>query len=171
MLYVWSILLILLNAVWLILVFFALPGNWLIIITTALFAWWQADKGVFSKYTLILIVALAIVGELMEFFGSFAGARRTGASHLASIAALIGAVAGALVGTVVIPIPFLGTLIGACAGAGTAAWSVELMKGTHPKRSIRTGVGAGVGELIGIVSKFGIGCLIWLIIAIAAFWP
>jgi len=34
MLYLWSVLLILLNALWLVLVVFGLPGNWLIVIST-----------------------------------------------------------------------------------------------------------------------------------------
>lgn len=48
MVYVWSILLILLNAVWLALVVFGLPGNWLIVISTYLFAWWRRGDGVCS---------------------------------------------------------------------------------------------------------------------------
>ncbi len=171
MLYVWSILLVLLNSVWLVLVFFALPGNWLIVISTCLFAWWRADDGVFSVYTLVLITALAVLGEVAEFFGSFAGAKRTGASILGSIGAILGAVTGAVFGTFIIPIPLLGTVIGACAGAGIATWSVELLKGRHHIHSVRSGFGAGFGELIGIVSKFAVGCLIWLIVAVAAFWP
>jgi hypothetical protein len=41
MIYFLSLLLVLLNAVWLVLVFFALPGNWLIVISTCVFAWWR----------------------------------------------------------------------------------------------------------------------------------
>jgi hypothetical protein len=63
MLYVWSTILILLNAVWLAMVVFGLPGNWLIVITTYLFAWWRWEDKVFSIYTLIAIAGLG------EFFG------------------------------------------------------------------------------------------------------
>jgi len=48
MLYFWLTLLVILNAFWLALVPFALPGNWLIVITTSLFAWWQRENNVFS---------------------------------------------------------------------------------------------------------------------------
>ena len=30
---------------------------------------------------------------------------------------------------------------------------------------------AGLGEFLGITTKFAIGILIWLIVAVAAFWP
>jgi len=65
--YLLLILLILLNVVWLVLVIFGLPGNWLIVISTCLFAWWRWEDGVFSIYTLIAIVTLAVLGELFEF--------------------------------------------------------------------------------------------------------
>ncbi len=171
MVYFWSLLLIVVNLFWLMLVFFALPGNWLIVISTCVFAWWRSEDGVFSVYTLVLITVLAVVGEVLEFLGSFAGAKKTGASLLGSIGAVFGAVAGAIVGTFVIPIPLLGTILGACLGAGLATWSVELLKGRQGKHSVRSGVGAGIGELIGIVSKFAIGCIIWFVVAIAVFWP
>jgi len=45
-----------LNAAWLLVVVFGLPGNWLIVISTCLFAWWRWDEGVFSIYTLIAIL-------------------------------------------------------------------------------------------------------------------
>jgi len=30
---------------------------------------------------------------------------------------------------------------------------------------------AGLGEFLGITTKFALGILIWLIVAVAAFWP
>ena len=171
MLYFWLVLLILLNACWLGLVVFALPGNWLIVISTCLFAWWRWDDRVFSIYTLIFITALAILGELIEFFAGAGGAKRAGASWRGSIGALIGAITGALIGTFVIPVPFLGTLLGSCIGAGVGAWGLELTAGRDKKKSVRFGIGAGIGQFFGVTGKFAIGCLIWLIVAVAAFWP
>jgi uncharacterized protein YqgC (DUF456 family) len=158
-----------LNACWLLLVVFGLPGNWLIVISTCLFAWWRWDDGVFSIYTLVFIVALAILGELIEFLGGMGGARRGGASWRGSVGALIGAVTGAVIGTFFVP--FFGTLIGACIGAGIGAWGLELTAGKQMKESVRSGVGAGVGEFLGITVKFAVGIVIWFIVAVAAFWP
>jgi uncharacterized protein YqgC (DUF456 family) len=170
MLYLWSITLILLNAVWLVLVFFGLPGNWLIVISTCLFAWWQWDHGLFSIYTLLAITVLAVLGELVEFLAGAGGAKRAGAGWRGSIGAIAGAVTGAIVGTFMLPIPVLGTLLGACVGAGLGAWGLELAGGREMQDSVRSGIGAGVGEFLGITSKFILGVLIWLIVAVAAFW-
>jgi uncharacterized protein YqgC (DUF456 family) len=171
MLYLLLTLLILLNAVWLVLVIFGLPGNWLIVISTCLFAWWRWEDGVFSIYVLIAMVALAVLGELFEFLGGMHGAKRAGASWRGSIAAIAGAVAGAVIGTFLIPVLFLGTVLGACIGAGLATWSLELSRGRKMDESVRCAVGAGLGELLGITAKVTVGIIIWLMVAVAAFWP
>ena len=165
------ILLILLNIIWLVLVFFGLPGNWLIVISTCLFAWWRWEYDLFSIYTLVSIVALAVLGELFEFLGGMHGAKRAGASWRGSIAAIAGAVVGAIIGTFMIPILFLGTVLGACIGAGLSAWAVELSRGRKMEESVRCGLGAGLGELLGITAKVTIGIIICLIVTVAAFWP
>lgn len=171
MLYVWSILLVLINTGWLGLVLFGLPGNWLIVISACLFTWWRWDDRVFSIYTLIVIAVLAVVGELFEFFGGMRGARKSGASWLGSVAALAGALTGAVLGTFLIPILFLGTLLGACIGAGLGACVLEFARGKELRESARHAVGAGLGEFLGITAKFAIGIIIWLIVAVAVFWP
>jgi uncharacterized protein YqgC (DUF456 family) len=169
MLYFWLTLLVILNAFWLALVPFALPGNWLIVITTSLFAWWQRENNVFSIYTLIAIAVLALLGELVEFFAGTAGAKKAGAGWLAAVAAVFGAIAGAVAGTFVLPL--FGTIIGACLGAGLAAYVVELALGKSPDASIRSGLGASAGHFFGSIAKIAVGVVIWLIVAVAAFWP
>jgi len=165
------ILLIVLNAVWLLLVLFGLPGNWLIVLSTCLFAWWRWEDGVFSIHTLIAIGGLAFLGELFEFFGGMRGAKRAGASRYGTIAALAGAITGALVGTFIIPVLFLGTVLGACIGAGLGVWTIEVSRGRKMEESIRCGLGAGLGELLGITAKVAAGIIIWITVAVAAFWP
>jgi uncharacterized protein len=171
MLYAGLSILVLLNLLWLTLVLFGLPGNWLMVLSTSLFAWWTWDRGVFSGWILMAIAALAALGELIEFLGGLMGARRAGASWRASLAGILGALIGALGGTTMLPVPVVGTIVGACVGVGLAVWLVETSRGAHPDLSFRRAVGAGMGELIGIVSKFAVGVVIWLTISIAAFWP
>lgn len=171
MLYVLLFILILLNAAWLVLVVFGLPGNWLIVFSTAFVAWWQWDAQVFSIWTLVAIVLLALLGEVVEFFAGMAGAKRAGASWRGSVAAVFGALIGAVAGTFIIAIPFVGTLVGACGGAGLGVWAVENSRGARSEHALRRGLHAGLGAFIGIVSKLAAGVAIWLIVAVAAFWP
>lgn len=171
MLYAWLSILIALNAAWLLLVLFGLPGNWLMVLTTCLFAWWKWDQQVFSGWTLIAITSLALLGELIEFLAGMMGARRAGASWRGSMAAVFGAILGAIVGTFTIPVPLLGTVLGASLGAGLAVWAMETSRGASSEHSFRRGIGAGIGQLIGTTSKLMMGLAIWLVIAVAAFWP
>ncbi|MBN1816052.1 MAG: DUF456 domain-containing protein [Sedimentisphaerales bacterium] len=169
MVYVLLVILVLLNLCWLALTLLALPGNWLIVATTILFAWWRPEA-LFSKYTLIGIALLAAAGEIIEFFAGMGGARRAGASWKSALGAIGGTIAGGIFGTFLIPIPVIGTLLGACLGAGLISGFLERSAG-RGHQAVRTGMGAGMGVLIGTSAKFSIGFLIWLIIAIAAFWP
>lgn len=169
--YLWSVLLVLLNALWLVLVVFGLPGNWLIVISACLFAWWRAEDGVFSLYTLFFITALAVLGEVVEFFSGLAGAQKAGSGWRGSLGALVGALTGAILGTFLIPIPLFGTLIGSCVGAGIGAWVLELLSGRRMKELARLAAGAGLGRFLGTTTKIALGILIWLIVAVAAFWP
>jgi uncharacterized protein YqgC (DUF456 family) len=171
MIYMWIFILLMLNACWLLGVLFALPGNWLMIITTALFAWWRWDDGIFGVTILVAIAVLALIGEVIDFFAGAGGARRAGAGWWGALAAVGGAIFGALFGTFIIPVPVAGTLLGACMGAGLATWAVERLTGKTQDKSVKSGLGAGVGVFVGMTTKFLIGCVIWLIIAIAAFWP
>lgn len=171
MMYVWLLLLVIVNGLWLGTVLLGLPGNWLIVMTTSVFAWWKWDQGVFSAWTLIAIALLALIGEVIEFFAGMVGARKSGASWTASLVGVVGAIVGGLVGTVVFPVPLLGTILGTCLGAGLSVWSIEISRGEMPHISRERALGAGKGKLLGILGKFVIGVLIWMLVAVAAFWP
>lgn len=171
MIYVYLVFLVLINTIWLGLVFFYLPGNWLMVLTTAGFAWWHWDRGIFSPWTLAAIAALALAGEIMEFLAGFGGAKKAGAGLLGSLAAIFGALTGAMFGTVLIPIPLAGTLLGGCLGAGLMTWAVERFISRRPRQSLRSGIGAGTGVMVGVLFKAAMGILIWLIVTTAIFWP
>jgi len=159
------------NLAWLLLVLVMLPGNWLMVVTTGLVAWWQWDRGMFGVPVLVAIVALAAAGEVVELLSGMAGSKRAGGSRWGSVGALLGAIVGALVGTAAIPIPVLGSLIGLGAGAGLGAWGLELLGGKKMDAAAKVGAGAGVGQLVGTTGKFLLGVLIWILVAVAAYWP
>ncbi len=177
MVYLWATLLLLVNAVWWFLNLLVMPGNLLMAVSTGVVAWltWDKSKGwneqMFSIYTLIAVFVLAIFGEVLEFFAGAAGAKTAGGSVWGKFGAILGAVVGAVVCTFLIPIPILGSLIGACGGAFLGAYLLELAGGKKSKPALKSGAGAGVGRLTGTLIKLILGVIIWLIIAVAAFWP
>jgi len=171
MLYLWAVLLTVVNFVWLLLVLVLMPGTWLMVVTTCLVAWWQWEKGMFSIPTLVVIVVLAAAGEVVEFFSGQMGSKKAGGTRWGCAGALLGAFVGTLVGTVVIPVPIVGSLVGLGGGACLGAWGLEMLGGRPVKEAAKVGAGAGVGQLLGTVSKFGIGLAIWIVVTVAAFWP
>ena len=169
--------LVLLNTVWLLLVIVGLPGNWLMVGGTLLVAWWRWDTvgaaggPMFGIPVLVSICALAVVGEILEFFAGVVGSKTAGGSRRGAAGALLGALGGAVVGTFAIPVPVLGSLLGTCAGAALGAWGFELHAGRAMRASLKSGVGAGIGRLTGTVLKAIVGVMIWIVVAVAAFWP
>ncbi len=171
MIYLWASLLCVVNAACVSVTLLMLPGNWMMLATTMLVAWWLRGAGMFSPWTLVAIVVLALVAELVEFFSSAVGVSKAGGTRWGGTGSLLGAVVGAICGTLLIPIPLLGSLIGVCVGAGGGALVGELATGRSGSDSAKSAVGAGAGRLVGTAVKFIIGVVIWSIIAIAAFWP
>ena len=171
MITLWASILVVTNLVWLALTLIMLPGNWIMVTMTLLLAWWQWDERMFSPWTLVVIVGLAVMGEVVEFLSSALGVKRMGGTKWSSLSSLLGAIVGAIAGTFLIPIPVLGSLIGACAGACAAAGGVEAAQGRDARSAAKSGLAAGAGRLLGTGMKFAIGVVIWLVVAVAAFWP
>ena len=164
-------LLLLVNAVGVVLAALPLPGTWLILLATAVVAWWRQESEAISILTLVALLILAILGEILEFIASAAGAAGAGASRRGVVIAIVGALAGALVGTVAIPIPVLGTLFGAAIGAGLGSMSGDFWAG-HPWRvALRGGGGAAVGRFAGSLAKLATAVIMWLIVVVAVLWP
>jgi uncharacterized protein len=168
--YVWPILLVLVNAAWLVSIIAGLPGTWLMIGSAILLQWLRPVE-CFSIGTLVVVAVLAGLGELFELATGVVGAKAAGSTRHGAVGGLLGGLVGALVGTFVIPIPLIGTLIGACLGAAGGTILLEARAGMPTHASVRAGVGAGVGRLLGTVIKLAFGVVIWVILAIAAFWP
>ena len=167
--YVQAVILMLFNALCLFLVLIQLPGLWLMCIATGLLAW-QCWPDMFGVTTLIVILAMTIVGEIVETIFGMVGARYTGGSRGAGWGALVGGILGGIFGVFWIPIPLAGALLGACAGAFGGAMSIELSIGRTLTIATRSGFGAAVGRLLGTAAKFALGLAMWVIITVDAFW-
>jgi uncharacterized protein len=134
-------------------------GNWVILGATVL-AWLFTGFGHFSLWGLLLMLALAVLGEVAEALASAFGAKRFGGGKGTGIAAVVGCLLGAVAGTGVFPV--FGTMAGACLGSFTGAALYEHLH--HDKEyghAAWTGMGAAIGQLSGLVAKllFGIAML------------
>ncbi|MGM0568069.1 MAG: DUF456 family protein [Elusimicrobiota bacterium] len=114
---------------------------------------------VISLTWIIIFLAAAAAGEIIEFAGGMIGARRAGGSSGAVKGALFGGMAGAVVFSSLIGIPgfFVGVLTGTFAGA----FIVEYVSG----RDFYSSSKAGAGALAARVISSGIKVLVILFIS------
>ena len=162
-----AILLAVVNLVLLASILLGLPGTWLMVLACTIVA--LCRHGMFSTSTLLVLAALALMGELAELLAGLFGTSRGGGGWRASLAAVGGGVVGAIAGTFVLPL--IGSLIGACVGAGVAAAFAHHLRDRQPEDALRVGVWASLGRLLGTVVKFAAGVVIYLVATIASFWP
>ena len=148
-----------------------LPGNWLMVAATALYAYLAPATGSaqISLLTAAAMAASATVGEIVELAASAWGTKKAGGSRRAALFSLFGSIAGALLGAAFgLPIPLLGpplaALLGGALGALAGAVFAEHSLGEHPRQSLRVGVAALLGRLLGT----GVKSFVATILAVTA---
>ena len=103
----------------LVLVVIGLPGTWIMIGLAVAVELLDrhyldaADPETYGWWAIGACAALALVGEVLEAGAGAAGTRAGGGSRRGMVGAMIGGIVGAIVFTPLIPIPIVGTLIGA----------------------------------------------------------
>lgn len=167
-------LLVLANSVCWFATLFTLPGNWIMLLLTALFAWFYPDEGGRGVgWTAVGVIAgLAVLGEVLELAAGAAGAAKKGGSRRGMVLAVGGAVVGSILGAIAgVPIPIVGPIVaavgGGALGAFVGAYLGEMWKGKTSGESISIGTAALIGRLLGTTSKLIVGAIIVVVSAIA----
>jgi uncharacterized protein len=168
MIYVYAVVLTLVNLLCWVGILFGLPGTWLMVLFPVLLKWWQPDQFMVSWTVLGVAVGLAVLGEVLEFVLGAAGSRRTGGATRGAVLALVGSMVGGIMG-IGLPVPLVGPLLGACLGAFVGAIVGNLWAGRTLFQSLTAGRGAAIGQFWGTVLKLAIGAIIAIMLAIAAF--
>lgn len=169
MVYVYAVVLTLLNLAFWFGIMLNLPGTWLMILFPAILEWWKPGQFMFSWTVLFVAAGFAVLGEILEFVLGAAGSRQAGGSKRAAALAIAGSFVGGVMGTA-LPVPIVGTLIGACLGAFVGSLGGDLWAGRTLFQSFASGQGAAVGRFWGTVAKLAVGAVILVILTIAAFF-
>jgi hypothetical protein len=170
--YLWALLLIAACGLAWLTTLVALPGNWLIVALAAIFTSLvaqNAPRGI-TWTTVAVLAALAVVGEILEFAVSAAGAAKHGASKRSVALSLVGAAIGSIAGIAIgLPIPLVGSfimaIVGGAAGAFFGAYLGEAWKGRPHDARIAAGRGAFSGRIWGSVGKLAVGAIMLVIVA------
>ncbi|MDB5355618.1 MAG: hypothetical protein JWN24_2071 [Phycisphaerales bacterium] len=150
------------------------PGLWLMALGTIIYGLVTHWKYVGWK-SVVAVLVIAGLAELAEFVVAGAHAKRAGASRRGLIGAIVGGIVGAIFFTALIPVPVLGTIFGVCLGTFLGAILGEVIGGTQVGSSLRVGVGAAKGRLLGILTKLLFGCILlgtalWTALPPIHFW-
>lgn len=149
-----------------------LPGNWLVVTLAALYAYFMPDERRLdiSLATVVGLVALAALGEVIEFLAGALGASKAGGSKRGAALALVGSLLGGIIG-VFVPIPVVGQILGpiVCASIGALVGAVlgEQWKGRDFDTSMNIGHAAFWGRLLGTLGKILVGCLMLVLILVS----
>lgn len=143
---------------------FGLPGNFVILGASMLFGWYGGFQEITVKIIIILIV-LALAGELIEFLLGILGSKKYESSNRAVVGSIIFGIIGAVMGA-----PFffgIGAVVGAFAGAFAGAIIVELSQGKKMDEALKSGWGAFIGRVAGTISKGAVGIAMIAVTVIA----
>ena len=113
---------------------------------------------------LLLLLGLAIAGEVVEATLGALGAKKFGASRRSSLSVLVGGMLGGIVGGVFAPI--IGSLVGVIIGGCLAPVIVEYAQQKEWPASFKAGLGALLGRMGGSLLKL---LLAWVMIVIVIF--
>jgi uncharacterized protein YqgC (DUF456 family) len=174
---VWALLLLLVLASGWILTLLAMPGNWLMVASAAVYVLLvpKGSPAAIGWGAVTVLLALALVGEMVELVAAALGVARIGGSRRGALLALLGSMAGAMAGVIVgLPIPVVGPVVAAvlfaCLGALAGAMFGETWKGRSLGESWRIGKGAFWGRLLGTATKVIIASVMVVFTFIALVW-
>jgi hypothetical protein len=148
----------------LVLVPLGLPGLWLMVLGVLGYGWLTGFHSI-GVVTVVVVVALAFLGEVVEWWLGFRLAARYGGSRRAGWGALVGGIVGAVVG---VPVPVIGSVIGAFIGAFAGAALFEYTRQPSTGIALRAGWGAVLGRAAGAAVKMALGLAIAVVGAFAA---
>src|SRR2546425_6735283 len=126
----------------LLLVPLGLPGLWVMVAGIVGYGWVTAFRAV-GVATIGVALGLAFLGEIIEWWLGFRFARRYGGSRRAAWGALVGGIVGATMG---VPLPIIGSGIGAVLGSFAGAVVVEYSLSRPPGAAVRVRWGPVVGR-------------------------
>jgi uncharacterized protein YqgC (DUF456 family) len=143
-----------------------LSGNFILLGLALLVAWIGKFQHL-GLVTWLVLLGLAILGEVVEAVLGILVARGFGASRWGMIGTFAGGLVGAAVGTAWIPL--LGSLLGAFAGAFVGAFAGEILGGRRARESAWAGTGAFLGRVAATAIKLVIGGVIGFLTLKAAY--
>ncbi len=148
----------------LLLVPLGLPGLWVMVAGIVGYGWLTDFRSV-GVATIMVVLGLAFLGEIIEWWLGFRLTRTFGGSRRSAWGALVGGIAGAVLG---VPVPIVGSVIGAFLGSFAGAAFFEYWLSRRTGTAVRAGWGAVVGRAAAAAAKIALGIVIAIMGVFAA---
>jgi uncharacterized protein YqgC (DUF456 family) len=143
---------------------FGLPGLWVMVLGVLAYGW-LTDFRTITTGLIILVLGLALAGEILEAWLGFRFARRYGGSSRAGWGALAGGLVGAAIG---VPVPLFGSVIGGFVGAFAGAALLEYTVARRSGPAAKAAWGAVLGRALAAAAKMALGVVITVATVFAA---
>jgi uncharacterized protein YqgC (DUF456 family) len=111
----------------------------------------------------VIMTALMVLGSTTGWWTQALGMKAHGGSCLS----IVGALVGGLIGTFLIPVPFVGTLVGLVLGALV----LEFARVGEFKKAVQVSSAAVSGYVMSMIVEFGISVLILLVFVVSLIVP
>ena len=147
-----SILFYLVLVLGIITIFLGFPGTFIIFADALIYGLITRFRGGITVKFLLLLFAIAVFSELVEFLLGTFTTLKFGATKWGVIGTLVGGILGAAWGSTALPL--VGTLVGARVGAFLGAFTLELIHRDDQTGAAKAGFGAFVGKILGITVTF-----------------
>ncbi len=133
-------------------IFLGFPGTFIIFADALIYGLITHFHGGITVKFLLLLFAIAVFSELVEFLLGTFTTLKFGATKWGVIGTLVGGILGAAWGSAALPL--VGTLVGALLGAFLGAFTLELIHRDDQAGAAKAGFGAFVGKILGISVTF-----------------
>ena len=150
------------------------PGNWIMLGLASLYSWLMPNESPygFGIFVILIILILAIIGEILEFITSAISTKKAGGTKRGMWFSVIGSIIGSFAGIFVgIPIPIIGSLIAALlfsgVGALLGAYYGEKVEGKNNQEAWKVGVSSFTGRILGSLFKIICGFIALICMSIA----
>jgi len=145
---------------------FGIAGTFIIVVAAFVYGLVTQFRTISLPFVLILL-GIAILMEIIEFFMGAAMAGKYGSSAWGMWGAIIGGLLGAIWGTPLFPL--VGTVIGGIIGSLVGAAFFEFLRFQDWQRALRAGWGAFLGSIGGRLLKVLAGIIMVVMIGFRVF--
>jgi len=143
------------------------PGTWVMVIASLVYMLvGNIHPGGSEVWTLVILVAFAVLGELIELGVRIVGSKVAQVPNKAIVAAIVGGLIGVIVG---VPVFLIGSLVGLLIGIFTGAFIYGWITTKEVHKALWMALATTTSQVVALFAKTGIGIGMIIYISVVLF--